>query len=183
MPARRCMPVNTAPTSGPRPRIISAGSVSTIVTCAPSWRAAQATSAPMKPPPMTTRRVPAPQLARRPAASAAERSTCTPGIVSSPGNRRGVEPVATTRPSKASRAPPCTVTRRLSRSRSMARPLTSWTPSSLSSVVVSSAGAVAAGSVRNDLDSGGRSAAIPSAVPGSFPIRTSSSAKPRRRSP
>src|SRR6476469_5577039 len=78
---------------------------STTVTARPSLRAVEATSAPMNPAPMTTIRAPDRRSARSATASSMVRMTCTPPIVSQPGQRRAREPVAMTTASASTRVP------------------------------------------------------------------------------
>ena len=98
---RRC----TAPSSGPSPRTIGCGSASSTVTSSPRPRHVAATSAPMKPAPITTTFGRASSAARNASASSSVRSMNTPARSGWFGSRRGVEPVAITSPSNATRAP------------------------------------------------------------------------------
>ena len=147
------------PMSSGRTRLIGWGSASIIVTSWPRPRQVAATSAPMKPAPITTTRFGSrSRSARRARHSSRSRSTCTPSS-GSPGRVLGDAPMASTIPPASMWEPSDSVIVRRSTSRASAR-----TPkrSSARSPPSSRAAGCAAlsGSHSPDstcLDSGGRS--------------------------
>ena len=163
-PCSACSPAQTPPISGPSGPASGTGRLSTTVTSRPRPRAVEATSAPTKPAPMTTRCAPGTRSARRATASSRVRSTWTPAgdaapsSDSVPGRRRARAPVASTTPSARTSPPSASRTARVAGSRA-----TAVVPSRQSSSSASSSGPLRARAsaeavpARNCLDSGGRS--------------------------
>ena len=77
---------HAAPSRSPSGPASGVGAASTTVTSSPNLIAVEATSAPMKPAPITTRRAPGCSSARSATASSTVRSTCTPARSAAPGH-------------------------------------------------------------------------------------------------
>ena len=116
-PFRWCRAATTVPISSPNCRARGTAAASTTVTFAPADLAVEATSAPIKPAPMTTTSAPGCSVGRRAAASCKVRSVCTRGKSRVPAMVRGEVPVAMTKPSKLIDAPVSRCTSCRSRSR------------------------------------------------------------------
>ena len=154
------------------------GPASTTVTSRPNFVAVEATSAPMKPAPITTSLEPGRRSSRRASASSMVRSTWTPASRSGPCHARARAPVATTTPSARTSLPS---------SNAMAPPPASsriaWTPNTHRASMLSSSPSRARSlsqisPTRNSLDSGGRSYGRRT----SAPTIVSSPSNPWRRS-
>ncbi|MNZ64566.1 hypothetical protein D3C78_827390 [compost metagenome] len=106
MPLARCRAVTCSETTGATARSMIRAAVSSTVTCLPSWRAVEAISRPMKPPPTTTTDRQACSLRRMRRASPRVRRVSMPSR-SQPGSARvrARAPVASTRWSYSRRSP------------------------------------------------------------------------------